>query len=152
MNRQIPAGRGAPPAPGREMGDPEQASTVSHLLVADDCGPRHLGILRRGRAGRRQGRHAGEDPQANRPGATPPGGSARRSVGGGNARARAPPPPAPRPTGGAARAGSVGAAPPGQPEMSREEKIAAARAKAEAMKAQRAAGGPPPPPETPAQS
>jgi len=52
--------------------------------------------------------------------------------------------PAPKPTGAAA-------APPG-PEMSREEKIAAARAKAEAMKAQRAAGGPPPPPETPAQS
>jgi hypothetical protein len=35
--------------------------------------------------------------------------------------------------------------------MSRDEKIAAARAKAEAMKAQRAGGGPPPPPENPAQ-
>jgi hypothetical protein len=52
--------------------------------------------------------------------------------------------PAPKPT-------SAAAPPPGQPEMSRDEKIAAARAKAEAMKAQRAAGGPPPPPENPAQ-
>ena len=51
--------------------------------------------------------------------------------------------PTPKPT-------SAAAAPPGQPEMSRDEKIAAARAKAEAMKAQRAAGGPPPP-ENPAQ-
>jgi len=68
------------------------------------------------------------------------------------APAPAAPPATPKPTGAAAPAGSVGAAPPGQPEMSREEKIAAARAKAEAMKAQRAAGGPPPPPETPAQS
>ena len=68
------------------------------------------------------------------------------------APAPAAPPATPKPTGAAAPAGSVGAAPPGQPEMSREEKIAAARAKAEAMKAQQAAGGPPPPPETPAQS
>ena len=35
--------------------------------------------------------------------------------------------------------------PPAEPEMSREEKIAAAKAKAEAIKAQRAAGAPPAP-------
>ncbi len=60
--------------------------------------------------------------------------------------------PAPAGTTTAPKLTIAAAAPPGQPEMSREEKIAAARAKADAMKAQRAAGGPPPePPETPTQ-
>jgi hypothetical protein len=54
------------------------------------------------------------------------------------------------PAGGPAPAPSAGPPPPGQ-EMSREERIAAAKAKAEAIKAQRAAGGQPPspPPQEP---
>jgi len=59
----------------------------------------------------------------------------------------------PKPAAAAAAPESPGAAPPAQPGLSREEIIAAARAKAEAMRAQRAAGGsPPPPPKGPAQS
>lgn len=57
------------------------------------------------------------------------------------------PNPAPAGPGGAP---ASPAAPSSGSEMSREEKIAAARAKAEAMKAQRAAGGPQPPPSEPA--
>ena len=58
-------------------------------------------------------------------------------------------PSAPAPTGAAAPAPTSGSAQPGQ-EMSREERIAAAKAKAEAIKAQRAAGGQPPsPPQDP---
>ena len=62
----------------------------------------------------------------------------------------APGAPAPKPAGAAAPAPSAGPAQPGK-EMSREELIAAAKAKAEALKAQRAAGGPPPaqPPQDP---
>jgi hypothetical protein len=72
----------------------------------------------------------------------------------------APPPPssagaaaaAPTPTGVAAPAPASGSAQPGQ-EMSREERIAAAKAKAEAIRAQRAAGGEPPsPPQDPSKS
>jgi hypothetical protein len=59
------------------------------------------------------------------------------------------PTPAPAGSGGAP---ASPAAPPSGSEMSREEKIAAARAKAEAMMAQRAAGGPPPPSEPATQS
>jgi len=59
---------------------------------------------------------------------------------------------APKPTGAAAPAASVGPAQSGQAEMSREERIAAAKAKAEAIRAQRAAGGQPPePPQGPTQ-
>lgn len=50
---------------------------------------------------------------------------------------------APKPAGATPPAASAGPAQPGQ-EMSREERIAAAKAKAEAIKAQRAAGGEPP--------
>lgn len=55
-----------------------------------------------------------------------------------------------KPAGAAAPAPSAGPAQPGK-EMSREELIAAAKAKAEAIKAQRAGGGPPPspPPQEP---
>lgn len=64
--------------------------------------------------------------------------------------APAPKPPAAAP--GAPAAASPGAA-PAKPELSREEMIAAARAKAEALRAQRAAGGTPPqPPKDPAQA
>lgn len=55
---------------------------------------------------------------------------------------------APKPAGAAAPTPSAGPAQP-QKEMSREELIAAAKAKAEAIKAQRAAGGPPQPPQDP---
>jgi hypothetical protein len=56
---------------------------------------------------------------------------------------------APTPAGAPAPAPASGSAQPGQ-EMSREERIAAAKAKAEAIKAQRAAGGQPPsPPQDP---
>lgn len=57
---------------------------------------------------------------------------------------------APTPAGGQAPAPSAGSSPPGQ-EMSREERIAAAKAKAEAIKAQRAVDGQPPstPPQDP---
>jgi hypothetical protein len=68
---------------------------------------------------------------------------------------KVPAPPAAKPAapaaGGATPAGAPAAAatptvqPEGQAEMSREEKIAAAKAKAEAMKAERAAGGGTPP-------
>jgi putative hemolysin len=59
---------------------------------------------------------------------------------------------APKPTGAAAPAASVGSAQGGQAEMSREERIAAAKAKADAIRAQRAAGGQPPePPQGPTQ-
>jgi hypothetical protein len=56
----------------------------------------------------------------------------------------------PKPAGAVTPAPSAGPAQPGE-EMSREERIAAAKAKAEAIKAQRAAGGPPPsqPPQDP---
>ena len=58
----------------------------------------------------------------------------------------------PKPAGASAPAAAAGAAQPGQ-EMSREERIAAAKAKAEAIKAQRAAGEPPPsPPQEPPKS
>lgn len=50
----------------------------------------------------------------------------------------------PKPAGGPAPVPSAGPASPG-PEMSREERIAAAKAKAEALKAQRAGGQPPSP-------
>jgi hypothetical protein len=58
--------------------------------------------------------------------------------------------PASTPAGTPAPAASAGTAQPAQ-EMSREERIAAAKAKAEAIKAQRAAGGQPPspPPQDP---
>jgi hypothetical protein len=58
--------------------------------------------------------------------------------------------PAPTPAGAPAPATSAGSAQPAQ-EMSREERIAAAKAKGEAIKAQRAAGGgpPSPPPQDP---
>jgi hypothetical protein len=60
--------------------------------------------------------------------------------------------PAPTPAGTAAPAPASGSAQPGQ-EMSREERIAAAKAKAEAIRAQRAAGGEPPsPPQDPSKS
>ena len=59
---------------------------------------------------------------------------------------------APKPTGAAAPTASAGSAQGGQAEMSREERIAAAKAKAEAIRAQRAAGGQPPePPQGPTQ-
>jgi hypothetical protein len=55
---------------------------------------------------------------------------------------------APKPASAAAPAPSAGPAQPGK-EMSREELIAAAKAKADAIKAQRAAGGPPQDPSKP---
>ncbi len=59
----------------------------------------------------------------------------------------------PKPAAAAAAPGSPGAASSAQPALSREEIIAAARAKADAIRAQRAAGGSPPPrPKDPAQS
>ena len=59
---------------------------------------------------------------------------------------------APKPTGAAAPTAPAGPAQGGQAEMSREERIAAAKAKAEAIRAQRAAGGQPPePPQGPTQ-
>ena len=61
------------------------------------------------------------------------------------AAAAAPAAAAPKPAGVAPPAPLAGSAPPSQ-EMSREERIAAAKAKAEAIKAQRAAEGQPPPP------
>ncbi len=58
----------------------------------------------------------------------------------------------PKPAGAPAQEAPAGPAQGAQAEMSREERIAAANAKAEAMRAQRAAGGQPPqPPQGPAQ-